>query len=1430
MRRGNEPRRQTWWRADGVLTLLLALLLLLCLWLGGDGRSGRRAAAVAPSAAPSVVSPEASSAALPSRPSSVLRGAGVPGGVREVASSGDGGRRSRFAKLLVTPCETRLRFTAGDWRIVEEELEPGVWRSRVELADAWQGQERGCPSLPRCRVDVAVAYERTWRVELLSSDWAEIRCAPPRASSGLLTRDEAVDYTERADIYGGSSVWPAEALARHGVYRIRDVAGCGVSLMAAAYDFGRGVLRLCRSAEFRIVTEGAEAEDYGVLDAEWDFRHMQTRTLLTSELLSEASPDTVLGRMLLIVPDGWQSAVARLVAWRRRQGFAVTVRGYPSETGEGAEGVAATVAGQYASPGLTHLVLAGRAEQVPPAVLKEQEGLATWDNPGVTLMCSDVPYALLAGDDLYQDVFLSRLPAASPEELERLAGRLVDYGRQTYGRQQDDDEWRATAVFVASAQKYSTGPDDLAGSNDRKVSILEAQRLAEVFPTERQHYDASDKTSTTVATSAVAGSLDAGAAWVQYLGHGKNDRWVTGNYAVSDAQALANGQRLPFVGSYACLTANFGASSPSLGEAMLLAPSGGACGFLGATNESRILPPVMMMRRLNDAILEADGDSRLLGQGAYALAAIQAGVAYCESVTDADASYAGLTAKQHHLLGDAALAARFRRLRALAATASRTQNADGGVIVSVQVTDGSGAAWPAGAAVSVVTAMGDLVGSTRLEAGGEARMSLPSSVVAEALTVTVSDPLHGWQELTLEAPLEQASDEAARQDCQRLLGNLESVSNDTTRQWLLSNWAGKGASAPEPAEPTTSEPPEALEHPERSAEAFDCRTNPQGVDGSPTGADTLDVASLTSRLEALWLSHGDLCRPEYVGESVEGRRLVGVRLGTPGSSSGDRPLPELLVVGGLHGDETAGMEVALRLAEWLVANRSDCQVRALLAACCLYVLPCANPDGLVAGTRENALNADLDRAFPTASGLAGAGAPLGLSGESSGRRWPAALTPEVSGLMRWCAERRLTAALVLHAGGARVLYPYGGTTDQPPDEALLRELAQDYAVASGLEALSAAAAGLVAGEATDWLYRALGALPLVVDVTAQKRVSPERLAVVFESQRPALLGWLERCVSSCVSVLVRDGAGNPLAGARVSLDGGQPMATDAAGLAARVSLSAPSVLSVEAPGHASRLVTGLSTGFRTLRLTATDEAPVRLSRGQARHLPGRACVLTLTSSGTGFHGVQVRLPQDWRLAGTPTGGTLCAWRHEQDGTLTLVCGGAGDCALPLMPPDAPDGEHLLTVQTLTARQIGAAQRLHWLSAEPMGQSLPTAAPALASLSAHPRDALELPEAWRWDGEGRCFVQGLTERPQAGDGFWLLEAQARRGRLRGWYPFERRLRLRHGWNLIGVPWRLPATVLGGTSFGMEEGVLTPVSELRPGVGYWVFSPEAREVSY
>ncbi len=84
-----------------------------------------------------------------------------------------------------------------------------------------------------------------------------------------------------------------------------------------------------------------------------------------------------------------------------------------------------------------------------------------------------------------------------------------------------------------------------------------------------------------------------------------------------------------------------------------------------------------------------------------------------------------------------------------------------------------------------------------------------------------------------------------------------------------------------------------------------------------------------------------------IGGSVEGRPIVAFESGPR-----DAPL-KVLVVGAIHGDETAGMRIARRL---IVAAAID-RVR-------LMVVPTINPDGVAAGTRGNARGVDLNRNFP----------------------------------------------------------------------------------------------------------------------------------------------------------------------------------------------------------------------------------------------------------------------------------------------------------------------------------------------------------------------------------------------------------------------------------------------------------------------------------
>jgi murein peptide amidase A len=86
-----------------------------------------------------------------------------------------------------------------------------------------------------------------------------------------------------------------------------------------------------------------------------------------------------------------------------------------------------------------------------------------------------------------------------------------------------------------------------------------------------------------------------------------------------------------------------------------------------------------------------------------------------------------------------------------------------------------------------------------------------------------------------------------------------------------------------------------------------------------------------------------------IGHSVDGRPIRPVVLGSA------PPAHRLLVVGCIHGNETAGMPIAQAL------------VRAgALPGTEIVVVPAANPDGcLRLGTRQNARGVDLNRNFPS---------------------------------------------------------------------------------------------------------------------------------------------------------------------------------------------------------------------------------------------------------------------------------------------------------------------------------------------------------------------------------------------------------------------------------------------------------------------------------
>jgi murein peptide amidase A len=87
-------------------------------------------------------------------------------------------------------------------------------------------------------------------------------------------------------------------------------------------------------------------------------------------------------------------------------------------------------------------------------------------------------------------------------------------------------------------------------------------------------------------------------------------------------------------------------------------------------------------------------------------------------------------------------------------------------------------------------------------------------------------------------------------------------------------------------------------------------------------------------------------RRVLLGRSVRGRRIEAVARGNP-----DAPR-KVLVIGSIHGDETAGVRVTRGLLKAAPPGSSE-----------LWLVDHLNPDGVAADTRQNAHGVDLNRNF-----------------------------------------------------------------------------------------------------------------------------------------------------------------------------------------------------------------------------------------------------------------------------------------------------------------------------------------------------------------------------------------------------------------------------------------------------------------------------------
>lgn len=187
-------------------------------------------------------------------------------------------------------------------------------------------------------------------------------------------------------------------------------------------------------------------------------------------------------------------------------------------------------------------------------------------------------------------------------------------------------------------------------------------------------------------------------------------------------------------------------------------------------------------------------------------------------------------------------------------------------------------------------------------------------------------------------------------------------------------------------------------------------------------------------------NYPDICEVFSIGTTTDGRELLFAKISD--NVATQEPEGQFLYTGTMHGDETAGFVLFLRLIDYLTSNYgTDAEVTELVNNLEIWINPAANPDGTYHGgnntvygaTRANGNSIDLNRNYYDPNPSYGA--------HPDGNAYQL----ETEAFMAMAEEQNFSMAANTH-GGAEVLnYPWDTWNLHTADDAWWVMVCREYA-------------------------------------------------------------------------------------------------------------------------------------------------------------------------------------------------------------------------------------------------------------------------------------------------------------------------------------------------------------------------------------------------
>ncbi|MEO0225727.1 MAG: C25 family cysteine peptidase, partial [candidate division WOR-3 bacterium] len=240
-------------------------------------------------------------------------------------------------------------------------------------------------------------------------------------------------------------------------------------------------------------------------------------------------------RFLIIVPDAYYNNILPLANWRRKMGYKVRVTKISQIGGGDTARVRNYIINTNNTWPITYVTLVGDIGDIGYFV-----GRGTGTPP------TDLYYSAIIGSDYFPDLYLSRMSIANAAQLDSLVQNVIQYEKATWA----SNSFCKRSFFIASDDG---GNHQIAESTHRYCARL-ARRYGMMTDSLWLYYCSVNE------IDSIKRAVNVGMSWVMYSGHGSDNMWADpdpGGFTTTNVHELSNVEKLPFVGSFCCLSGNY---------------------------------------------------------------------------------------------------------------------------------------------------------------------------------------------------------------------------------------------------------------------------------------------------------------------------------------------------------------------------------------------------------------------------------------------------------------------------------------------------------------------------------------------------------------------------------------------------------------------------------------------------------------------------------------------------------------------------------------------------------------------------------------------------------------------------------------------------------------------------------------------------------